>query len=326
MALALERRAVEIGLHRLQQRRVRHRGRRTPPRGLLALVPLLLACLPGRRAPSASAPTPDTRAGSRRGAPWPRRAWRSSPRPPHRSRAALLRRPCPLTQPLVLHRQLPDVPRRRVERLRHEVALAGLHAALKTGHGPVPPVLQPVDLDAHFPRQRLQRFRRAAAAAPRPASGPRSSAAPAPGAPPHLPRRRRALRSPSGLPPSPPTPSPARSSIEPFPPPPWTLDSPLISVQENWGRFTRGCGQAYALQTVEPVTYRCGTRRVCQARSSGSERYTRARPHAVAPMNCVPEDSRRRSTCTGRTHAPRALADGNQTPSSTVAVRAPSPS
>ena len=90
--------------------------------------------------------------------------------------------------------------------------------------------------------------------------------------------------------------------------------------------LVRGCGQAYALQTVEPVTYRCGTRRVCQARSSGSERDTRARPHAVAPMNCVPEDSRRRSTCTGRTHSPRALADGNQTPSSTVAVRAPSPS
>ena len=90
--------------------------------------------------------------------------------------------------------------------------------------------------------------------------------------------------------------------------------------------LVRGCGQAYALQTVEPVTYRCGTRRVCQARSSGSERYTRARPHAVAPMNCVPEDSRRRSTCTGRTHSPRARADGHQTPSSTVAVRAPSPS
>ena len=90
--------------------------------------------------------------------------------------------------------------------------------------------------------------------------------------------------------------------------------------------LVRGCGQGYALQTVEPVTYRCGTRRVCQARSSGSERYTRARPHAVAPMNCGPEDSRRRSTCTGRTHSPRALADGNQTPSSTVAVRAPSPS
>ena len=92
------------------------------------------------------------------------------------------------------------------------------------------------------------------------------------------------------------------------------------------GALVRGCGQAYALQTVEPVTYRCGTRRVCQARSSGSERDTRARPHAVAPMNCVPEDSRRRSTCTGRTHSPRARADGHQTPSSTVAVRAPSPS
>ena len=36
--------------------------------------------------------------------------------------------------------------------------------------------------------------------------------------------------------------------------------------------LVRGCGQAYALQTVAPVTYRCGTRRVCQARSSGSER------------------------------------------------------
>ena len=90
--------------------------------------------------------------------------------------------------------------------------------------------------------------------------------------------------------------------------------------------LVRGCGQADALQTVEPVTYRCGTRRVCQARSSGSERDTRARPHAVAPMNGVPEDSRRRSTCTGRTHSPRARADGHQTPSSTVAVRAPSPS
>ena len=96
--------------------------------------------------------------------------------------------------------------------------------------------------------------------------------------------------------------------------------------RERWAALVRGCGQAYALQTVAPVTYRCGTRRVCQARSSGSERDTRARPHAVAPMNCVPEDSRRRSTCTGRTHSPRALADGNQTPSSTVAVRAPSPS
>ena len=60
---------------------------------------------------------------------------------------------------------------------------------------------------------------------------------------------------------------------------------------------------------------------VCQARSSGSERYTRARPHAVAPMNCVPEDSRRRSTCTGRTHSPRALADGNRRWCTTLRLR-----
>ncbi len=115
----------------------------------------------------------------------------------------------------------------------------------------------------------------------------------------------------------------------------WTFDLMSRSCTRSGHRgqraysclaLVRGCGQAYALQTVEPVTYRCGTRRVCQARSSGSERDTRARPHAVAPMNCVPEDSRRRSTCTGRTHSPRARADGNQTPSSTVAVRAPSPS
>ena len=92
---------------------------------------------------------------------------------------------------------------------------------------------------------------------------------------------------------------------------------PYCTCRPQIVALVRGCGQACALQTVEPVTYRCGTRRVCQARSSGSERDTRARPHAVAPMNCVPEDSRRRSTCTGRTHSPRALADGNQTPSST---------
>ena len=53
------------------------------------------------------------------------------------------------------------------------------------------------------------------------------------------------------------------------------------------------------------------------------------REHGLTPLprlNCVPEDSRRRSTCTGRTHSPRARADGHQTPSSTVAGRAPSPS
>ena len=51
---------------------------------------------------------------------------------------------------------------------------------------------------------------------------------------------------------------------------------------------------------------------------------------STASRRCPDElrarDSRRRSTCTGRTHAPRARADGHQTPSSTVAVRAPSPS
>ena len=31
------------------------------------------------------------------------------------------------------------------------------------------------------------------------------------------------------------------------------------------GALVRGCGQAYALQTVAPVTYRCGTRRVSRA-------------------------------------------------------------
>ena len=58
---------------------------------------------------------------------------------------------------------------------------------------------------------------------------------------------------------------------------------PAIVATGRAEALVRGCGQAYALQTVEPVTYRCGMRRVCQARSSGSERDTRARPHAVAP-------------------------------------------
>ena len=69
----------------------------------------------------------------------------------------------------------------------------------------------------------------------------------------------------------------------------WFLDEVFVAIngqrQYLWRALVRGCGQAYALHTVEPVTYRCGTRRVYQARSSGSERYTRARPHAVAPMS-----------------------------------------
>jgi hypothetical protein len=33
-----------------------------------------------------------------------------------------------------------------------------LQAELKPSHGPLPPLLQPVDLHAHLTRQRLQRF------------------------------------------------------------------------------------------------------------------------------------------------------------------------
>ena len=54
---------------------------------------------------------------------------------------------------------------------------------------------------------------------------------------PPRPRRRRALQSPSGLPPSAPTQVPSRSLTEPCSPPPWTSDSPLIRVQENRGRL-----------------------------------------------------------------------------------------
>ena len=245
MALALERRAVEIGLNRLQQRRVRHRGRRTPPRGLLARCAAAARVSAGRRAPSASAPTPDTRAGSRRGAPWPRRAWRSSPRPPHRSPAAPSAGGA-APPPVPAHaaaRSPSTAPRcaaspRRASPPRGRPGGPARRAQDRPRPGPASP---PAGRSRRpLPATAPPAIRRAAAAAPRPASGPRSSAAPAPGAPPHLPRRRRARpRSPSGLPPSPPTPSPARSSIEPFPPPPWTLDSPLISVQENWGRFRK---------------------------------------------------------------------------------------
>ena len=76
-----------------------------------------------RRAPSASAPRPDTPAGCRNSAPSPRRSSRSSSRPPHRQREALLRGPGPLAEQLDLHRQLPDVTLRRVEHLRHGLAV-----------------------------------------------------------------------------------------------------------------------------------------------------------------------------------------------------------
>ena len=70
-------------------------------------------------------------------------------------------------------------------------------------------------------------------------SGRRSIAAPASGAKPRRPRPRHRLRSPSGLPPSVPTPPLALpASTDPWFPPPWTSDSPLIRVQENRGRFS----------------------------------------------------------------------------------------
>ena len=52
----------------------------------------------------------------------------------------------------------------------------------------------------------------------------------------------------------------------------------LGSVGAPYAALVRGCGQAYALQTVEPVTYRCGTRRVCQALVHESE-LARNDPH-----------------------------------------------
>ena len=58
--------------------------------------------------------------------PPPRRSSRSSSRPPHRQREALLRGPGPLAEQRDLHRQLPDVPLRRVEHLRHGIAVTVL--------------------------------------------------------------------------------------------------------------------------------------------------------------------------------------------------------
>ena len=53
------------------------------------------------------------------------------------------------------------------------------------------------------------------------------------------------------------------------------------------------------------------------------------REHGLTPLprcTACPKTVADDRTCTGRTHSPRALADGHQTPSSTVAVRAPAPS
>ena len=86
-------------------------------------------------------------------------------------------------------------------------------------------------------------IRHAAAAAPRRASGWRSTAAPAPGAP--APAAAPSARTPVALraPSVRADPSACTTSLDrTISPPPWTLDSPLIRVQENRGRFTQRVG------------------------------------------------------------------------------------
>ena len=192
MALALERRAVEIGLNRLQQRRVRHRGRRTPPRGLLALVPLLLACLPGveRRARAlprlthALDPVGAPRGLGERGAH--RRDLRiakgrrcSAARARSRSSSFSIDS-SPMCRFAASSASATRSPWRACKPRSRPATARSRSPPAGRSRRPLPATAPPA-------------IRLAAAAAPRPASGPRSSAAPAPGAPPHLPRRRRAL-------------------------------------------------------------------------------------------------------------------------------------
>ena len=75
MALAPKRRARKIGVDCRQQLRVRHRGFWPPPSGFLALLPLVLACLPGVERRARAVPglahaldpvTPSRRRGGRR--------------------------------------------------------------------------------------------------------------------------------------------------------------------------------------------------------------------------------------------------------------------
>ena len=90
------------------------------------------------------------------------------------------------------------------------------------------------------------------------------------------PRGRRRLRSPSGLPPSAPAQLPSRASIQPCPPPPSTSDSPLIRVQENWGRLNRirpranGCPALFVRSAVATQIVACGLprhARICRTRA-----------------------------------------------------------
>ena len=184
MAFAVERGPREIGPNRRQQLRVRLPRRRPPPRPAPRPAGGGVPAPAARRAPSASAPRPDTPAECRNSAPSPRRSSRSSSRPPHRQREALLRGPRPLAEQRDLHRQLPDVPLRAPPpRARRDEPLSRARgqpwpapATRRAGRSPRPP---------HGTAPRA--IRHAVAAAPRRASGWRSTAAPAPGSPPRPP-------------------------------------------------------------------------------------------------------------------------------------------
>ena len=71
--------------------------------------------------------------------------------------------------------------------------------------------------------------------------------------------------------------SSARSTPEPFPPSPWTLDSPLVSVQANCGCFTRRCGRT-ALLNPRTVVLRQGaakTHWTSRVGHPGAQRYVK---------------------------------------------------
>ena len=143
----------------------------------------------GRRAPSARVPRPGTRAGSRSAVPSPRRSSRSSPRPPHRQREALLRRPGARAQQFDLHRQLPDVTLRRVEGPPPPARRDDPSSRVRGRPRPVPATPRAGRSPRPARGTPPPATHLAASAAQRRASGWRSSAAPAPGAPPRPPRQ-----------------------------------------------------------------------------------------------------------------------------------------
>ena len=158
---------------------------------------------------------------------------RSSPRPPRRQREPVLRGAGTFPQQLVLHGQLADVALGRVQGRDGRFTHVPLQPELQPRQGPLLPVLQALDLHPHLTRHRVERLA---------AQEPQHDIPFAARAPP-LPRRqgprpnRPGVGTDSGRPPSAPTQLPSPSLTEPFPPPPWTLDSPLIRVQENWRRL-----------------------------------------------------------------------------------------